>query len=123
MRGLERVFDFFKGGFLKGLKRAFKGFVKGFKAVFELFEKGVGFLASERDFELEFFGGFERGLGHLGSSQRVQSDNSQSGELEQGVVRAIDRARRFWAAIREVHKLETLYPTGPVLSPCWAGSA
>ena len=62
MRGLERGFDFFKGGFLTGLKRAFNGFVKGFKAVFELFEKGVGFLASERDFELEFFGGFERGF-------------------------------------------------------------
>ena len=51
---------------MKGLKRAFKGFVKGFKAVFELFEKGVGFLASERDFELEFFGGFERGSGAPG---------------------------------------------------------
>ena len=66
MRGLERGFDFFKGGFLTGLKRAFNGFVKGFKAVFELFEKGVGFLASKRDFELEFFGGFERGSGAPG---------------------------------------------------------
>ena len=106
MRGFERGFHFFKGG-LKGLKRAFKGFVKGFKAVFELFEKG-GFWLQNGTSNLSFSGGSKGEAGHLGSSQRVQSDNSQSGELEQGVVRAIDRARRFWAAIREVHKLETL---------------
>ena len=45
-------------------------------------------------------------------SDRLGSDPERLGlpslqELE-GVVRAIDRARRFWAAIREVHKLETL---------------